>query len=183
MKVIGHNKWHHRIPWPQKHTVRHQSHRRKCFSSKVTVPIVVLHNGCQRNAIAYMHLVFKCLKMIFYLSKGRDPCYPVLKFCDNLSIRSRVMAQNIILIGCDLKRWKSSVNVKRFSIRPLPLTHKYTCEVLSKSYCKFFHYGRAIVDWMVARRRRTKEDRTYEKQFDGRWQSGMQTMPLRSDLS
>ena len=88
----------------------------------------------------------KPLQICFYLLKGPEPSYSVLKFGDNLSTRNRDMAQNVILQGCDFERSRSSVKVKMFSINLPPPTHKYTCEVSSKSYCQFFHYGRAIIN-------------------------------------
>ena len=42
VKIIGYNKWHHQIPWPQKHRSRRQIHH---LSSKVTVRDIFLHNG------------------------------------------------------------------------------------------------------------------------------------------
>ena len=56
------------------------------------------------------------------------------------------MAQNVILQGCEVERSRSSVKANKFSIRPLPFTHKYTCEVSLKSYCQFVCYGVPIVD-------------------------------------
>ena len=85
-----------------------------------------------------------------------DPSYSVFKFGDNLSNRNRDMAQNVISQGCDLERSRSLVKVKKFSIRLLSLIHKYTCEASSKSYCQFYHYGIAIVDQKVARRKKTE---------------------------
>ena len=49
-KVIGQNKWYHRISWRQTHRSRHQNRHHTCFSSKVMVKDVFLHNGEQRNA-------------------------------------------------------------------------------------------------------------------------------------
>ena len=54
VKVIGQNKWHNRIPWPQKHSSRHQNRHPKSFSSKVMVKDIFLHNGGQYNAFAYI---------------------------------------------------------------------------------------------------------------------------------
>ena len=48
------------------------------------------------------------------------------------------MADNVILFGCDIERSRSSVKVKNFSIRRLPATLKYTCEVSLKSYYQYF---------------------------------------------
>ena len=56
------------------------------------------------------------------------------------------MTQNVIFQGCDLERSRASVEVKQFSIRLPPPTHKYTCEISLKSYCQFSLYGRVIVD-------------------------------------
>ena len=53
VKVIGKNKWRQQLPWPQKHRPRHQNLHPKCFSSKVIVKDIFLHNGGQRNASAY----------------------------------------------------------------------------------------------------------------------------------
>ena len=52
VKVIGKNKWHHRVPWLQKHRSRHQNRHPTCFSSKVMVKNVCLHNDGQGNAFA-----------------------------------------------------------------------------------------------------------------------------------
>ena len=54
VKVIGQNKWHHQLPWPQKHRSRHQNLHPKCFSSKVIVKDIFLHNGGQRNTFTYV---------------------------------------------------------------------------------------------------------------------------------
>ena len=54
VKIIGQNKWHYQIPWPQKHRSRHQNFHPKCFSSKVIVKDIFLHNGGQRNAFGYV---------------------------------------------------------------------------------------------------------------------------------
>ena len=56
VKVIGQNRWHHQIPWPQKHRSWHQNHHPKCLSSKVLGKDGFLHNGGQRNAFAYISL-------------------------------------------------------------------------------------------------------------------------------
>ena len=82
---------------------------------------------------------------VFDFAKGHVPSYPVLKFCDNLSSRNRDMAQNVILLGCDLERSRSSMKVIKFlsDLRHLLIS---THEVSSKSYYQFYHYGRAIVD-------------------------------------
>ena len=88
------------------------------------------------------------------------------------------MAQNVILQCCDLERSSSSVKVKINSIRPLPFTHKYTCEVSLKSYLAIYplHYGRAIIDPMVSRRKKKKEG-IKEIQFDRRWHFVKQMYP------
>ena len=49
VKVIGQNKWHHWVPWPQKHRPRHQNRHPKCFSLKVMVKDIFLYNGGQCN--------------------------------------------------------------------------------------------------------------------------------------
>ena len=56
LKGQGHrqNKWHHQIPWPQKHRSRHQNRHPKCLSSKVMAKDISLHNGGQRNAFVYV---------------------------------------------------------------------------------------------------------------------------------
>ena len=66
---------------------------------------------------------------VFDLLKSPVPSCHVLKFRDNLSSRNQDMAQNIILQGHDLEESRSFVKVKKFLIRPPPLTNKYTCEV------------------------------------------------------
>ena len=68
------------------------------------------------------------------------------------------MAQNVIFQVCDLERSRSSMKVKKFSIRPPPPAHKYTCEVPLK-YCQFWivsivSYGLSIIDRKVARRKK-----------------------------
>ena len=90
--------------------------------------------------------------------KGPDQSYSALKFGDNLSSRNRDMAQNVILQLCDLEGSRSSVKVKKFSIRPPLTTCKFMCEVSSKSYGQFFCYSIPIIDQKVARKRK-KDDR------------------------
>ena len=89
VKVIGQNKWHCQLPWPQKHRSRHQNLRPKCFSSKVIVKDIFLHNGGQRNA-------FESPKIFFNLLKGLNPSYLVLTFDNILPINNWDMAQNVI---------------------------------------------------------------------------------------
>ena len=47
-----------------------------------------------------------------HLFKGLDPGYLVSKFGDNCHSRNRDMAQNMILLGCNLESSRSSVNSK-----------------------------------------------------------------------
>ena len=42
------------------------------------------------------------------------------------------MAQNVISLGCDPERSRSSVKVNNCSISTQPSTHKYACKVSSK---------------------------------------------------
>ena len=65
VNVIGQNKWHHRIPWPQIHRFRCQNPHPKCLSSKVMVKDVFLHNDSERSASTYVSLTFTPLKMFF----------------------------------------------------------------------------------------------------------------------
>ena len=41
---------------------------------------------------------------VFDLLKGPNQSYPVVKFSGNLSSRNRDMAQNVMLLCCDLER-------------------------------------------------------------------------------
>ena len=116
--------------------------------------------------------------------KGPDPSYLVLQVGSILPINNWDLAPNVIsqrswpwklkVIG-QYKRhhqipWPQkhksrhqNWNPKCISskvIRTLPPTHKYMCEVLSKSYCQFFfHYGVPIIDQKVAREKGKKKDR------------------------
>ena len=69
VKVTGQNKWHHRIPWLQKHRSRHQNSHPNCFSSNVNVKDVFLQNNGKRNAFAYIsrsyaHDILLCSKAL-----------------------------------------------------------------------------------------------------------------------
>ena len=96
---------------------------------------------------------------VFYLLKGPDPNYPVLKFGNNLSSRNRDMAQSVILYSCDLERSRSTVRSIKFCTAMRTHTHEYTCEVSLKSYCQLFRYGEQIVA------RRKKKERTRRLQL------------------
>ena len=95
VKVIRQNKWHQQLPWPQKHRLRHQNLHPKCFSSKVIVKDIFLHNGGQRNAFAYVTCSNRP-RYFFHLLKGLNPSYLVLKFGNILPITNWDMAQNVI---------------------------------------------------------------------------------------
>ena len=91
--------------------------------SKLLVKDVILHNGGQRNAFAYVSRS-NPLKIFFDLLKVPDPSYPVLKFGDDLSSRNRGMAQNVILHICDLERSRSNTRSIKFctAMRTLPMS-------------------------------------------------------------
>ena len=125
VKVIGQNKWHHEIYWPWKHISRCQNHHPMCLTFKVMVKDVILHNGGQRNAFAY---VSRSNRSRYFLICWKSPtqatCYPVLKFGDDLSSRNRGMAQNVILHICDLERSRSNTRSIKFctAMRTLPMS-------------------------------------------------------------
>ena len=123
VKVIGQNKWHHQIPWPRKHISRCQNHHPMCLTFKVMVKDVILHNGGQRNAFAYVSRSNRS-RYFFDLLKVPDPSYPVLKFGDDLSSRNRGIAQNVILHICDLERSRSNTRSIKFctAMRTLPMS-------------------------------------------------------------
>ena len=77
VKVIGQNKWHHKIPWPQKHVSRCQNHHSKCLSLKVMAKDVFLHNGGHCNAFGYVSCSnhSRC----FWFVKRPRPKLPSLK--------------------------------------------------------------------------------------------------------
>ena len=95
VKVIRQNKLHNQLPWPQKHRSRHQNLHPKCFSSKIIVKDIFLHNGGQRNAFAYVTRSNRP-RCFFHLLKGLNPGYLVLKFGNILLINNWDMAQNVI---------------------------------------------------------------------------------------
>ena len=95
VKVIRQHKWHNQLPWPQKHRSRHQNLHPKCFSSKVIIKDIFLHNGGQRNAFAYVKRSNRP-RCVFHLLKGLNPGYLVLKFGNILLVNSWDMAQNVI---------------------------------------------------------------------------------------
>ena len=95
VKVIGQNKWHQQLPWLQKHRSRHQNLHPKCFSSKVIVKDIFLHNGGQRNAFVYVTRSNRP-RYFFHLLKGLNPSYLVLKFGNILPINNWDVAQNVI---------------------------------------------------------------------------------------
>ena len=157
VKVIGRNKWHHQIPWPQKLISRHQNRHPKRLSSKVMAKDVFLHNGGQRNAFAYVSRSNRS-RYFYDLLKGPDRSYPVIKFGDNLSRRNRDMAQSVILYNCDLERSRSSVRSIIFctAIRILPMS----------IHAKFYWDPTAVslenlrIIWpKVARRKKKEEER------------------------
>ena len=92
VKVIGQNKWHHRIPWPQKHRSRHQNCHPKCFSSKVMVKNIFLDNGGQRNTFVYVIRSY-CSRYFLMFWKGPTQCYLVLKFSNILPFNNWDMAE------------------------------------------------------------------------------------------
>ena len=141
---------------------------------------VFLHNGGQCNV--RVHHTFILFKIYFCLLKSPDPSYSVLKFGDKVYSRNRDMAQTVILQGCDLERSMSSVKVNKFSIRPRhpPIS---TREVSLKSYNQVFSYGLSIVDRKVARRKRKKKDRIWQKHFNTGWHFVMQITSWISDLT
>ena len=66
---------------------------------------------------------------IFYLLKGPNSSYLVLKFDDDLSSRNRDMAQNMILYSCDLERSRSSIEANNILHCNPHTTREHTCEV------------------------------------------------------
>ena len=136
LKGQGHrqNKWHHRIPWPNKHRSRHQNNHPKCFGSKAMVKDVFLHNGGNVTRSCTSH--FQTAQEVFWFVERPRPSYPVLKFGDNLSSRNRDMAQNVILHSCDLERSRSSMRSTIFctAICTLPMSiHVKFCQNLIDS--------------------------------------------------
>ena len=175
VKVIGQNKWHHQIPWPWKHISRCQIHHPISallwkFWSKTSFCIMaanVMHSRMSHVQTA---------QDFFYLLKGPDPSYPVLKFGNNLSSRNRDMAQSAILYNCDLERSKSTMRSIKFCTanRTLPLSiHVKFCWNLIASCLDMVNKS-----WPGEKRRKDKK-----KQFDRRWHFVMQITPWRRDLT
>ena len=97
------------------------------------------------------------------LLNGPVSNHPMLNSGDNLSSRNRDIVQNVILAFYDLETSRLSVKVNKVSFRPLPLTHKYTCEVSLRSYRHLFRFSRTIV---LPKACQGKEERRQEKQTD-----------------
>ena len=133
------------------------------LSSKVMVKDIFLQNGGQHNAFAYVSHS-NCSKC-FRLFEGSARSYTVLKFGNNLSSRNQGMTQNVFYRVVTLK---GQCHPWRSNIRPPPCVH-YTREVSQKSYCQFFHYSRAIIDWKVGRKRKKEYWRNNLTDVDTSW--------------
>ena len=120
--------------------------------------------------------MLKPLHIVFDLLKSFDPSYSVLKFGNDLFSRNWDMAQNVVFQVCNLERSRSSMKVKKFSIRPPPPTHKYMCEVplkccqfLDCQYCQLQSFNR----WLKGGQEKERIKREYDwntlTQVDNLW--------------
>ena len=70
-----------------KHRSRHQNCHPKCFSLKVMVKDISLHNGGQRDTFVYVTRSNRP-RCFFHLLKGSDPSYLALNFSNILPINN-----------------------------------------------------------------------------------------------
>ena len=106
IEVIGQNKWHHRIPWPQEHRCRHQNHHPKSSSSKVMTNDIFLHNSGQRNTFTYVTCSNYSKYFLMYWKAPTQAilCYNLATFCPLITeIGSRMWVYK----GHDLERSRS----------------------------------------------------------------------------
>ena len=156
VKVIGQNKWHHEIYWPWKHISRCQNHHPMCLTFKVMVKDVILHNGGQRNAFAYVSRSNR--SRYFWFVESPRPKLPCVKIWWRF-----VQQEPRYGPKCDFTHlWPWKVKVKHEVNKILHwnahTTHEYTCEVSLKSYGQLFRYGEQIVARRKKERRRIKRN-------------------------
>ena len=70
---------------------------------------------CQMVANVTQNCHIQTAQYSFYLCKGSDPSYLVLKFGNICSSRNGAKILNVILQGCELSPWKdkSSIKIKK----------------------------------------------------------------------
>ena len=98
VKVIGQNKWHHEIYWPWKHISRCRNHHPMCLTFKVMVKDVILHNGGQRNAFAY---VSRSNRSRYFLICWKSPTQATL-LCPHPWIRELRWPTKLVLLTLHL---------------------------------------------------------------------------------
>ena len=118
----GQNKWHHQIPWPWKHNLDVKIIILSALLWKLwsKTYFCIMVANVTRSRTSHVQIT----QDIFYLLKGPNPSYPVLKFGNNLSRRNRDIAQTVILYSCDLERSRSTMRLLKFctAMRTLPLS-------------------------------------------------------------